>query len=66
MTNTQRQVEEDREKLHKHVHGGGKEELRIKHTCDATAAIKLIQFGLAADALENQIDTSAVCRIPHE
>lgn len=27
---------------------------------------KLIQFGLAADALEYQIDTSTVCRIPHE
>lgn len=30
--NTLRQVEEDREKLYKHVHRGGKRGLRNKHT----------------------------------
>lgn len=57
--NTQRQVEEDRENLYKHVHGGGKKGLRNKHTRDATVAIKLFQFGSPAHThthtRENQI-----------
>lgn len=59
--NTQRQVEEDKENLYEHVHGGGKK----GHTRDATVAIKLIQFGSPAHTQEKIRYKHLHC-IPHE